>query len=387
MRYFHDQPDLPINAFRKTGSFITGTRPATLEGGKGDAPPAPDYEKAARETARGNLEATRAAIRANRINQYTPYGRLTYKQTPVGKINYEAYNKAVQNFNQPLPQAPQQASVDYGGDSPGSGARPGWATIQPVTPEARQGNAPKPEDFMEYDPDSGWEQTMELTPEAQAALDEQLALNRKYGQVANIGFDRARQIFENPELDVSGLPTRGINVGQTAQEAILARLRPQLQAQEEATRQRLANTGIGLGSDAFSREMAIQNQQANDLMTQAAMQGISLDQANRAAALQEQAYLQDRPLNLINALRSGNQVQAPQFQSFALQNATQGPDYLNAANAQYGAQLNAYNAEQASNPLGGLLSLGMGIAGLPVAGGGSLGGAFLGKQFPSLFGR
>jgi hypothetical protein len=377
MRYFHDQPDLPINAFRKSGSFITGTRPKTLEGGKGDPPPAPDYEKAARETARGNLEAMRAAIRANRINQYTPYGRLTYKQTPVGKINYEAYNKAAQNFNQPLPQAPQQPSVDYGGDSPGSGARPGWATIQPVTPETRQGNAPKPEDFMEYDPDSGWEQTMELTPEAQAALDEQLALNRKYGEVANLGFDRARRIFENPELDVSGLPTRGINVGQTAQEAILSRLRPQLQAQEEATRQRLANTGIGLGSDAFSREMAMQNQQTNDLMTQAAMQGISLDQANRAAALQEQAYLQDRPLNLINALRSGNQVQAPQFQQFALQNATQGPDLMGAANAQYGANMNAYNAEQASNPMGGLLSLGMGIAGLPTAGGGSLGGNFI----------
>ena len=149
------------------------------------------------------------------------------------------------------------------------------------------------------------------------------------------------------------------------------------QSQEEATRQRLANTGIGLGSDAFSREMAIQGQQANDLRLQAALQGINLDQANRAAALQEQAYLQDRPLNLINALRSGNQVQAPQFQQFALQNATQGPDYLNAANAQYGAQLNAYNAEQASSPLSGLYGLGMGIAKLPVAGGGSLGGNFI----------
>jgi hypothetical protein len=319
MRYFHDQPDLPINAFRKSGSFITGTRPITLEGGKGSAPPPPDYRGAAEQTAAGNLEAAKYATKANRINQYTPWGSLTYKRPT--------------------------------------------------------------------DDDGVWEQYTDLTPEAQSALDEQLALNRKYGEVANLGFDRARRIFENPELDVSGLPTRGINVGQTAQDAILARLRPQLQAQEEATRQRLANTGIGLGSDAFSREMAMQNQQANDLMTQAAMQGISLDQANRAAALQEQAYLQDRPLNLINALRSGNQVQAPQFQQFALQNATQGPDYLNAANAQYGAQLNAYNAEQASSPLGGIFGLGMGIAGLPVAGGGSLGGNFFGKQFPSLFGR
>jgi len=255
-----------------------------------------------------------------------------------------------------------------------------------------QGIAPRLEDFMEYDPDSGWEQTVELTPEAQAALDQQLALNRKYGEVANLGFDRVRSIFENPELDVGALPKRAIDVGQTAQEALLARLNPQLQSQEEATRQRLANTGIGLGSDAFSREMAIQGQQANDLRLQAALQGINLDQANRASALQEQAYLQDRPLNLINALRSGNQVQAPQFQQFAQQATTQGPDMLGAAqmgyNAQgaaqmgYNAQMNAYNADQAagSGMMGGLFGLGMGLAGLPVAGGGSLLGNFIGKR-------
>jgi hypothetical protein len=86
-----------------------------------------------------------------------------------------------------------------------------------------QGIAPRLEDFMEYDPDSGWEQTTELTPEAQAALDQQLALNRKYGEVANLGFDRVRSIFENPELDVGALPKRAIDVGQTAQEALLRR--------------------------------------------------------------------------------------------------------------------------------------------------------------------
>lgn len=236
---------------------------------------------------------------------------------------------------------------------------------------------------MVYDPDSGWEQRMELTPQAQAALDQQLALNQKYGEVANIGFDRTRQIFENPELDLSALPNRGIDVGQTAQQAIMSRLQPQLQAQEEATRQRLANTGIGLGSTAFQREMNLQDQRANDLMMQAALQGINLDQANRSAALQEQAYLQDRPLNLINALRTGNQVQAPQFQQFAQQATTAGPDLLNAANMQYGAAVDATNARnaQTSGLMGGLLGVGMGVAGLPMASGGSLGGNFIGGLF------
>ena len=45
-------------------------------------PPAPDYAGAAQATAQGNLEATRAATAANRINQYTPYGSLTYAHNP-----------------------------------------------------------------------------------------------------------------------------------------------------------------------------------------------------------------------------------------------------------------------------------------------------------------
>jgi hypothetical protein len=373
MRYLTDFPDLPIMAFRKRPDG----RIATLEGGKGgSAPPPPDYESAARETARGNLEATRAAVRANRANQITPWGRLTWRQNPTGgKINYDAYNKALQSYNQS--RFPSQTENDWQNLSTEErvklrkGGSLGAGMMAESQQGQTQGTAPRPEDFMEYDPDSGWEQTTELTPEAQAALDQQLALNRKYGEVANLGFDRVRSIFENPELDVGALPKRAIDVGQTAQEALLARLNPQLQSQEEALRQRLANTGIGLGSDAFSREMAIQGQQANDLRLQAALQGINLDQANRSAALQEQAYLQDRPLNLINALRAGNQVQAPQFQQFAQQATTSGPDMMRAAQLGYGAQMDAYNADQAagSGMFGGLFDVGMGLAKLPGAGG------------------
>lgn len=282
--------------------------------GKGDAPPPPDYAGAAQATAQGNLQMAREAVEANRVNQFTPYGSLTWKR-------------------------PQET---------GKGV---------------------------------WEQYTNLTPEAQQALDQQMALNRKYGETANIGFDKVRNLFESPGLDTSALPARAINVGQTAQEAILSRLNPQLQQQEEALRSRLANQGIGLGSTAYEREMALQGQRSNDLNLQAALQGINLDQNNRAAALQEQAYLQDRPLNLINALRTGNQVNNPQFQQFAQQATTQGPDMLGAAQAGYNAQLDQYNAQQASSPLGGLFSLGGAIAGLPMAGGGSIGGNALGGLF------
>ena len=56
---------------------------------------------------------------------------------------------------------------------------------------------------------------------------------------------------------------------------------------------------------------------------------------------------------------------------------------LNAAQANYNAQVEATNAKNAatSGIMSGLFGIGMGMAGLPVAGGGSLGGNFIGGLF------
>ena len=86
-------------------------------------------------------------------------------------------------------------------------------------------------------------------------------------------------------------------------------------------------------------------------------------------------------MNLINALRTGAQVQSPQFQQFAQQNLTQGPNVLGATQAQYEGDLANYNAEQASSPLNGLLGLGGTIMGLGTGGGATLGGGLLGGLF------
>jgi len=112
------------------------------------------------------------------------------------------------------------------------------------------------------------------------------------------------------------------------------------------------------------------------------LQGINLDQANRASALQEQAYIQDRPLNLVNALRSGAQVQSPQFQSYYNQGQTSGPNYSGAVQQQYDADLGAVNASNAQSAglAKGLFGVGMGLAGMPVAGGGSLFGQYAQNQ-------
>lgn len=47
--------------------------------GKSSAPPPPDYAGAANATAAGNLEASKYATKANRADQYTPYGSSTWQ--------------------------------------------------------------------------------------------------------------------------------------------------------------------------------------------------------------------------------------------------------------------------------------------------------------------
>ena len=48
--------------------------------GKSSSPPPPDYAAAANATAAGNLEASKFATRANRADQRTPYGSLTWRE-------------------------------------------------------------------------------------------------------------------------------------------------------------------------------------------------------------------------------------------------------------------------------------------------------------------
>jgi hypothetical protein len=226
----------------------------------------------------------------------------------------------------------------------------------------------------DYDP---WTQTTELSEVGQKQFDLQNDLQTKFGETANTGFDKVRGIFENPNIDQSLIPKAPINAGMTAQQAMMSRLQPTLDRNDDALRTRLANQGISLGSTAYNREQNLAGQNANDLYLQSAMQGIGLDQNARKDALNEAYAAQSRPLDLINSLRTGNQVQSPQFSNYAQQATTQGPDMLNAANMKYGAEMDAVNAqnEATSGLIGGIAGIGLGMAGMPGAGGSMIKGA------------
>jgi hypothetical protein len=99
----------------------------------------------------------------------------------------------------------------------------------------------------------------------------------KYGLAQ--GFDAGRYGNARGELDLSNVARMPVNAGMTAQQSIMARLGPQIQAGREATAQSLANQGITQGSVAYKNAMLAQSVGENDLLNEAARSGIALDMA------------------------------------------------------------------------------------------------------------
>jgi hypothetical protein len=204
-----------------------------------------------------------------------------------------------------------------------------------------------------------WTATQSLSPAQQQLLDYQNQTSIGLGKLAGQGLGYVENMLNTP-FDVSKLPTTGFNPSQSYQDAYMQRLAPQLQQGREQLQQRLANQGIDIGSTAYDRAMMQQAQRENDLLAAATTQGFGVGQQARQSALQEQAYLRNEPLNTLSAVRTGAQVQGPQFVNSAQQATTAGPDILGAAQMGYNAQMGDFNAKQAAqaNLNQGLFSLG-----------------------------
>lgn len=204
-----------------------------------------------------------------------------------------------------------------------------------------------------------WRSDISLTPQGQQQFDQSQRINRSLNNVAEGGLGYVQNTLNRP-FDWSNLPGRNINAGQTAQEALLARLEPQFARDEESLRSRLINQGITQGSEAENAAIEQFTRGKTDARLQAALQGFSYGDQARQQAIQEQSFARNEPLNMINALRSGSQVQMPSFSAPGNQQTTTGPDLLGAANSQYNAALGGYNAQQAGrdNFMNGLFSLG-----------------------------
>jgi len=269
-----------------------------------DAPPAPpDYTAAAVAQGAANVETARTAAKLSNPNYYTPYGTQT---------------------------------VTYNGDTP---------TV-----------------------------TQTLNPEAQKALDEQQRGQYGLAKLGNLGVQNAQNVLNTPfsfggqvqtGLNTNNIAQMPVNAGTTGQEAIMSRLEPSLQRNRVSTETQLVNQGLRPGTEAYDNAIKLLGQQENDQRTQAVMQGIGLDTSANAQgfnqALQggqfantanQQALAQaltqrQTPLNEINALMSGSQIQNPSFGAYQGQNIAP-PPIFGATQAQGTADMNLYNTNTAN---------------------------------------
>lgn len=292
------------------------------KGGGGSAPAAPDYKAAAEATAKGNLDLAKYTTAANRINQFTPYGSLKYTNTPT--LDTTAYNKALSDYNALSAKA------------------------------KRKTTAPDQADYMK----ENWSATQELSPEQQALLEQTQGLSKgKLGYAQDI---LNKAAAGGGGVDLGGLPSYGINPGETYSDAIMRRLAPTQKAQQESFDAKMANQGVVPGTAAYDAAYRDFSQAQNDQLTSAIVGGMQTGLAANQQAYQQKLQNMNQPLNMINALQTGSQVQSPNFVNSYNMSTPQGADYVNAANQQYGAQLGQYNANQAANQnyWGGLMDLG-----------------------------
>lgn len=261
------------------------------------------------------------------------------------------------------------------------------------------------------------------------------------GRVTNIGNQNFASGIDYNEPIQMGVGADNFSEDRRrVEEALSSRLEPQYARDEDAMRTRLSNQGITQGSTAWGSEADAFNRARNDsrmqtilagggeqsrlfgldlakgnFANQAQGQGYSqaMGEANlqnqsaqariaealanaglanqgRGAAMDEASYLRQLPLNELNALRTGSQVNMPNFGAYGQQSAVPGPNFLGATQMEGQYDQNVYNqmvGAQNANTSGLYGLAGAAATGLGYMYGGPGGGAGANALYGSVLGN
>jgi hypothetical protein len=284
------------------------------------APPTPDYVGAAKQQGQDNLTAAKQSNIMSNPNMFTPFGNQTvsYSSPTFDQGGYDAalakYNAGGVDRN--LYYRPDEASGQTYFDQASYDAA-----------QAKRGAAPTREGYTTGGGVPTVTQT--LTPQAQQTLDSQQRVQTALANLGERGISNAYATLSQPftpttteikhdfggygavpladqyglaqaktaadtyglaqrQIDTSGLTQMPTNSGINAQQAILARLDPTIQAGDVSFKQALANQGLAPGTAAYDAAYRNRQMGINDLYSQAALQGINIDMAARQQGLNEQ---------------------------------------------------------------------------------------------------
>jgi hypothetical protein len=344
---------------------------------KPSAPPAPDYAAAATAQGAANRETALASWQLNNANQITPWGTKTTAQTGPKDTDY-----TVTTTLNPADQAQlDQSRVLQGGllNLGGNALSNAAGTIgQPI----RTDTLPP----MAYQVDTKGQKQLDYSglPGAQYDVGSTDAIRKQVEDAAwGKYISRAAPLLQAQQ---STLDTRLANMGGVTTSPAAARAQAGLRASQGDQVNQAIFDSILQGGNAAEQEQGMRlaganlwntqrqgdagllagqvaaNNQTNQQDVQNAFANANLANAARTQGLNEQAQLQQIPLNQLMAMLSGTQVNSPQFQPVTPTNIQPAP-LMDATIAQ-GA-----NANQAyQNQVGGFNNFLSGLAGLGAAG-------------------
>jgi hypothetical protein len=152
----------------------------------------------------------------------------------------------------------------------------------------------------------------------------------------------------------------GINPGETYSDAIMRRLQPQIEQERMSFDAKLANQGIAPGTEAYMNAKRTFDQAQNDKMTSAITGGMGVGMQANQQRFGQEAYNLTSPMNIINSLRTGVQMQSPNYVNPASMANTAAPDLMGASQQGFNTAMSGANAATAAqgNFMGGLMNAG-----------------------------
>lgn len=389
------------------------------------APPPPNYAAAAQQTAQGNYEAAQAAQYANMVNQVSPDGTVTYTPKNVGStslgplvqwtqsVNLSPAQQAMYNQNQAINQ--QLGNIAQSGVGYVQSAMNNPLAAQPIqrgvaetgqnfttnvsAPDLQKSIANNADQLKTNigDPNLLLQNTTDALYKANTQyLDPQFAQGQSdlQNKLANQGitqgsaaYDRAMLNFNNQKQQAyDSARNNAIAGGMNAAQGMFGM---------NAQNANLNNAALGqayqqnLGAGNFANQAALGQfgmGQQNAGLNNAAQQNIfgqNVAAGNFANQATNQAFgqaqtLQQNPINMLNAVRTGQQMQVANIPQTAVSApgqmaTTSGADMLGASQALGNYNMNAYQAQlqanaaqqaQSSNAMSGIAGLGMAAIGM-----------------------
>jgi len=343
------------------------------------APAAPDPVATAAAQTQQNIAAANAQATLNHSNQNTPWGSQTWTSGPAGPdgISQWTSNVTLSPAQQALSDSSDRISQNLANlgekqlgavsDTLGKPFNYSGAPAQVNGVPTRQLQNTAGYGTIQNDVDLGGANLYQTFQDAQKAAYNQQAqyLDPKYKQdqsdlenkliqqgvlQGTEAWDKATQnLGQQRTFDYNNAFNNSYATGLAAQNQLYSQALSNGKFHNDAQQQ-------GFGQSVANAQLnnAAQGQAFSNDVTNA-----NLQNQGRSQYINEQNYLRQQPLNELNALRSGSQVNSPQFGSTP-QGSVNPTDIASLYGQQYQGQLAQYNAGVAGNNAltSGLFSLG-----------------------------